>query len=82
MGVESIEFIDCGSLSISFDATGKATISCNVIRNDSGSLVNDYNSWSFGSVHFDGNIMGLNQSPIIGSGGWNQWQLRWEGVGN
>jgi hypothetical protein len=79
---ETIEFIDCGSLSISYDATGKATISCSIIRNDAAGLQNDYNTWRLGGVFFDGNVMGLNQSPMIGSGGWNQWQLRWEGVGN
>jgi hypothetical protein len=82
MATENVEFIDCGSLSISFDATGKATISCNIIRSDSGSLQNNYNMWSLGGVSFDGSVMSLNQAPMIGSGGWNQWSLRWEGVGN
>ena len=82
MAVGNIEFIDCGSLSISFDATGKASISCNVIRSDSNNLTDDYNTWSLGGVFFDGNVMSLTQSSLIGSGGWSQWQLRWEGIGN
>lgn len=82
MATENVEFIDCGSLSISYDATGKATISCNVIRSNSGGLVKDYNTWRLGNVYFDGNVMSLNQSVMLGSGGWHQWQLRWEGVGN
>lgn len=82
MATENVEFIDCGSLSISYDATGKASISCTVIRSDSGSLVKNYNGWRLGGVSFDGNVMSLNQSVMLGSGGWHQWQVRWEGVGN
>jgi len=82
MATENVEFIDCGSLSISFDATGKATISCNVLRSDSDELHDDYNTWNFGSVYFDGNVMSLNQQSLVGSDGWHQWQLQWEGIGN
>jgi hypothetical protein len=82
MAIENVEFIDCGSLSISYDATGKATISCTVVRSDSNFLRKDYNDWHLGGVRFDGNVMSLNQAAMLGSGGWHQWQLQWEGIGN
>jgi hypothetical protein len=80
--MEMIEFVECSSLSISFDATGKATISCSVIRNDNDTLTGDYDTWQIGGVSFDGDVMSLNQQPLQGSYGWNQWALQWEGVGN
>jgi hypothetical protein len=78
----AIEFIECSSVSINFDATGKAVISCSVIKNDSNALAGTYDAWSLGGVSFDGDVLSLTQQPIIGSHGWNQWQLQWEGVGN
>jgi hypothetical protein len=42
MAIEEIEFIDCGSLSINYDETGKATISLSVVRNDSNALEKNY----------------------------------------
>jgi len=82
MAYENIEFIDCGSLSISYDATGKASVSLTVVRDDPRPLQKIYNRRSWGRVNFDLIIMAASQSPIIGSGGWNQWSLQMEGVGN
>lgn len=79
---EFVEFVECGSLSISYDATGKATISCSVIKSDDNNLSKSYEDWRLGGVTFYGNVMNLAQSPIFGSGGWCRWQLQWEGIGN
>jgi len=78
---ELMEFVECGSLSISYDATGKATISCSVLRSDDQDI-GDYNDWFIGGVNFDGNVMSKIQNPIFGSSGWFRWQVQWEGVGN
>ncbi len=82
MAETEIEFIECSSLSISYDATGKVTVSMGVIRNDSSALKNTYTSRSWGSRNFDTILMSASQQPMIGSGGWNQWSLQLEGVAN
>jgi hypothetical protein len=82
MAYENIEFIDCGSLSISYDATGKASVSLTVVRDDRLSLQKQYDNKRWGGVQFDLIVMSAVQSPIIGSGGWNQWSLQMEGVAN
>ena len=79
---KEIEFIDCGSLSISYDATGKVSISMTVVRNDSKSLRNIYTRRTWGQVNFSTVLMSAAQQPMIGSGGWNQWSLQLEGIGN
>lgn len=81
MAYENIEFIDCGSLSISYDATGKATISLTVVRDDPNPLQNTYTNRIWGHVFFSTIIMNESQSPIVGSGGWNQWSIQMEGIG-
>lgn len=81
MANENIEFIDCGSLSISYDATGKASVALTVVRDDRLPLQGSYSNRRWGGVQFDLIVMSANQSPIIGSGGWNQWALQMEGVG-
>ena len=78
---EYIEFIECASLSIGYAATGKATVSLSVIRDDGNELVNNYNKRSWGSVNFDTVVMSATQNAIIGSRGWAQWALQMEGVG-
>ena len=74
-----VEFIDCGSLSISYDATGKATISFNVIT-DTNDLANDYTNQQWGSVRYDCIMTNVTQRPILGSNGWYEWSLQLEGV--
>jgi len=77
-----VEFIDCGSLSISYDASGKASISLSVIRDDRGELQDTYTGKSWGGVNFDCVLMSASQKPMIGTGGWSQWSLQMEGIGN
>jgi len=78
----AIEFIDCSSLSISYDATGKATISLSVLRDDRNNLQDSYTNKLWGGVRFDCVVMGASQKAILGSGGWSEWSLQIEGVGN
>lgn len=77
------EFVDCGSLSISYDATGKASVSLTVMRCDSNEInYTSYNSGNiWGGVRFDLIIMSASQKPIVGSS-WHEWGLSMEGVGN
>jgi len=81
-----VEFIDCGTVSIQYDTTGRATISF-VVVTDNDILSGRYTSLSFGGINFTGAIMGAVQRPIIGSGdgegtAWFEWQMTLQGVGN
>jgi hypothetical protein len=78
----AVEFIECPSLSISYDATGKAAVSLAVIRDNMGNLGGTYNSETWGGVRFTLGVMGATQQAIMGSGGWAQWSLQMEGIGN
>jgi len=77
-----IEFIDCSSLSISYDATGKVTISFSVVKDDTSTLSKTYTSESWGGVSFDCVLMSVGQRAMVGTGGWCEWSLSMEGVGN
>ncbi len=79
---ELVEFIECGGLSITYEANGRASINANIIKSNTNALTTNYNTWSLGGVSFVGNVMSASQKPMIGSGGWGQWQLNWQGVGN
>jgi len=76
----AIEFTECSSLSITYDATGKVSMSLGVLRDDMQPLKKNYNNPSFGERSFDLIVMSANQQPIIGSGKWAQWSLQLEGV--
>lgn len=78
----AIEFIECPSLSVSYDATGKASISLTVVRDDMYQLTGSYTNRTWGGVRFTVGVMAATQQPIIGSGGWAQWSLQLEGVGD
>lgn len=78
----NIEFIDCGSLSIQYDATGIASLSFVVIKNNMDDLDGTYTILTAGGVDFEGVIMSKIQTPLLGSGGWCQWQIQIRGVGN
>lgn len=79
---DDIEFIDCASLSIQYDATGIASLSFVVLKNSMEDLTGTYTTLTAGGVDFEGVIMSKIQTPIIGSGGWCQWQMQVRGVGN
>jgi hypothetical protein len=77
----AVEFIDCASLAISYDATGKATVSMTVLRDDSNEIsYSSYTNRVWGSTRFTTVITSAAQKPMIGSGGWNQWSVQMEGT--
>jgi hypothetical protein len=80
--IEEIEFIECSSLSINYDATGKVTISLGVLKNRPSDLRYTYTNRSWGGVSFDMIMMSAAQQAMIGSDGWYNWSLQMEGVGN
>jgi Na+-translocating ferredoxin:NAD+ oxidoreductase RnfC subunit len=79
--IESIEFIDCGSINIQYDATGKATVSLVVVKNDNSALTGCYPP-SLGGVSWDVSTMTAIQRAIIGSDGWYEWHMQFQGWGN
>lgn len=75
--IEDVEFIDCSTISIQYDATGRATISFVIVKNDLRVLSKSYSSLSFGGISFyECLVMSAIQRPIIGSGGWCEWQMQ------
>lgn len=74
------EFIDCGSLSISYDATGKASVSFTVVKDTSGELIREYDVNYWGGQKFDCILTNVSQKPIVGSRTWYEWGLQMEGV--
>lgn len=67
--MEHIEFIDCNSLSISYDVLGVATVSFNVVSNE-GFLVNDYTSFMIGDAIYNGYITSVYARPIPFTSWW------------
>lgn len=79
--MSNCEFVDCSSLSISYDATGKASVSLTVLRCDASEInYRAYNSSSWGGVRFKLITMAASQKPIMGSS-WHEWALSMEGIG-
>jgi len=76
-----VEFVDCSSMSIQYDATGKASLSFVVLKDSVSSLSNSYTHMTVGGVSFVGSIMSLSKTPILGSD-WFEWRLQIQGVGN
>ncbi len=58
----AVEFIDCSSLSITYNARGDVTLSFTVIS-DQG-LLNNYNTLIFGSITYTGWIISVNISEL------------------
>jgi len=82
MADEDVEFIDCATISIQYDATGRASVSFVVVKNGTSELEKVYTDVNFGGVNFTGIIMSAVQRVVIGSGGWCEWQIQLQGVGN
>jgi len=78
----NVEFVDCSTISIQYEATGRASVSFTVVRSDTSSLQRSYTTISFGNVTFQGILMSANKKPITGGDGWTEWQLQIQGVGN
>ena len=79
---ENIEFIDCSTIAIQYEATGKASVSFTVVRSDINDLQRVYTTVTFGNVTFQGILISANKKPITGGEGWTEWQMQIQGVGN
>lgn len=76
-----VEFVDCTSLSISYDATGKVTASITVLKDSSNVIDFDsYTDPTWGNVDFNFIMTSASQKPILG-GPWYEWAVQLEGVG-
>ena len=67
------EFIECSSLSISYDILGLATVSFTVVT-DSDSLAEDYTTINVGDLTFTGYITGATKRPILSTDWW-EWGM-------
>ena len=61
----TVEFIECTSLSISYDVMGIATVSYTVVHDTPGFVT--YDSITAGGKTFDGHIMNASMNPIPGT---------------
>ena len=68
-----IEFIECGSLSISYDVLGLASVSFTVVTNDDF-LDQTYTTITVGDLTFTGYITGVSAKPILGTS-WYEWGM-------
>jgi hypothetical protein len=55
---ENIEFVDCGSLSISYNIRGEVTLSFTVVSSYEEPQ-GDYTDLTFGGVHFTGYVVSI-----------------------
>lgn len=68
--VEEFEFIDCPTISISYQANGLATVSFTVVSTEDTPGINparDYTDLTFGGVNFKGFVTNLTTQIIPGS---------------
>ncbi len=68
--VELFEFIDCPTISISYQTTGLATVSFTVVSTQDVpglSPVRDYTDLTFGGINFKGFVTSLTTQIIPGS---------------
>jgi hypothetical protein len=79
---EQIEFIDCGSLSLNYDATGRVSISLSIVKNSAGVDLDKYSNLTWGEVEFDTVVTNASQKALVGSINWYEWSLQLSGVGN
>ncbi|KKM26858.1 hypothetical protein LCGC14_1580570 [marine sediment metagenome] len=71
MASETFEFIDCATISISYQTTGLANVSFTVVSTEQkpGVLppVRDYTQLTFGGIDFKGFVTQLDSGIIAGS---------------
>jgi ABC-type microcin C transport system permease subunit YejB len=68
---DSVEFIDCPSLSISYDTMGIATVNFTVVRNEPGWPSSDImNKIEAGGRVFEGYVSSASLSQIPNTGSW------------
>lgn len=76
---EDFEFIDCSTISISYNRKGDASVSFSVIATKD-ELLNSYNNMTFAGVHFSLYLQNLSISIIPGTLVY-VYQLSYVGVG-
>ena len=73
-----IEFIECGSLSISYDVLGLASVSftvvTNFLSNPAEDTIQNYTTLTVGDLTFTGYITGVSLKPILGTS-WYEWGM-------
>jgi len=62
------EFIDCTSLSVSFNVMGIATVSYTIVSDTPG--LKAYDNLTFGGRTFDGYVANISLNHIPGTSGW------------
>ena len=67
--MEHIEFIECSSLSITYDILGLSSVSFTVVCNES-LLENDYTSFFIGDAQYTGYITSVYARPIQFTSWW------------
>jgi len=68
-----IEFIECGTLSISYDILGLASVNFTVVTNEDF-LNQTYTTITVGDLTFTGYITGVSARPILGTS-WYEWGM-------
>lgn len=63
---EDFEFIDCSTISISYNSRGEATVSFSVVSTRD-TLMNDYTNMTFGGVNFKLYVRDVSVSLIPGT---------------
>jgi hypothetical protein len=63
---DDFEFIDCTTLSISYNIRGQATVSFTVVSTRK-SLLNDYTNLNYGGVSFKGYLTDVSLQKIPGT---------------
>lgn len=59
-----VEFIDCSSLSINYNARGDVTLNFSVISDKVADALSEYNNLSFGGVRYTGWVTSVNISEL------------------
>ena len=72
---EDVEFIDCTSLSISYDIMGIATVNFTVVKNSPGFPTTSMNVISAGGRVFEGYVTSASLTPIPNAAGWYETRV-------
>ncbi len=76
MASENIEFIDCTSLSISYDVMGVATVNFTIIKNKEGwPTAAIMNTIEAGGRTFEGYVTSAGLSQIPNASGWYETRV-------
>jgi hypothetical protein len=70
-----VEFIDCTSLSISYDVMGIATLNFTVVKDSPGFPTTSMNTLSVGGRIFEGYVTSASLSQIPNTPGWYETRV-------